>query len=181
MYIQLLSFKYDVCHKEFEPKWTAASWNATSSCLLSSHFAKPCGHLRMHITSFKAIVEEHASSAHKTLAYTTGTTSKHQRAMWLELYPKTIFLRIVAWHMRGSARLQHIWGYGAGCYDVIKNAAKNSFLLRILKLPCMGMWKPRNPNLTYISCMFKWPDIRAYRDWSTTCCILLFDPCIKHA
>ncbi len=39
MLIQLLSFKYDVCHKEFEPKSAAASWNATSSCLLSSHLA----------------------------------------------------------------------------------------------------------------------------------------------
>ncbi len=36
----------------------------------------------------------------KTLTYTTGTTSKHQRAMWPELYPKSIlFLHIVAWHM----------------------------------------------------------------------------------
>ncbi len=34
----------------------------------------------------------------KTLANTTGTTSKYQRAMWPELYPKSIvFLCIVAW------------------------------------------------------------------------------------
>ncbi len=37
MYIQLISFKYDACHKEFKPKSAAASWNATLSCLLSSH------------------------------------------------------------------------------------------------------------------------------------------------
>ncbi len=40
------------------------------------------------------------------LAYTTGTTSKHQRAMWPELYWKLIvFLHIVVWHMKVSARL----------------------------------------------------------------------------
>ncbi len=33
--------------------------------------------------------------------------------MWPELYPKSIvLLRIVAWYMRVSARLQHVWGYG---------------------------------------------------------------------
>ncbi len=57
----------------------------------------------------------------KTLAYTTVTTSKHQRTTWLELYPKSIvFLRIVMWHMRVFSRLLNIWGYGAGmlwCYQ----------------------------------------------------------------
>ncbi len=50
---------------------------------------------------FMKILEDIASSAYvKTLAYTTGTTSKHQMATWPELYPKSIiFLRIVAWHM----------------------------------------------------------------------------------
>ncbi len=110
-------------------------WNVTLSCLLSSHFAKPRGHLRMRITSFKAILEEHASSAHETLAYTTGTTSKHQRATWPELYEKSIvFLCIAAWHMRVSARLQHVWGYGAGCCEVAKNVAKNVFLIHFINL-----------------------------------------------
>ncbi len=57
----------------------------------------------------------------KTLAYTTGTTSKHQRATWPELYPKSIvFLRIVAWHMRVFSRLLNVWGYCAvmlRCYQ----------------------------------------------------------------
>ncbi len=39
MLIQLLSFKYDVCHKQFDPKSAAVSWNVTSSCLLPSHVA----------------------------------------------------------------------------------------------------------------------------------------------
>ncbi len=57
MHIQLLSFKYDVCHKEFEPKSAAASLNATSSCLLLSHFAIPCGKLRMRIASFYELLK----------------------------------------------------------------------------------------------------------------------------
>ncbi len=118
----------------------------------------------------------------KTLAYTTGTTSKHQRATWPELYPKSIiFLRIVVWHMRVFSHLPNVWGYCAGCCDVIKNAAKNAFLIRILKLPLIGMWQPRNPYVTCNSCMLTWPDFIAYRDYSTTCCIRLFDPCIKYA
>ncbi len=89
--------------------------------------------------------EDIARSGHETLAYTTGTTSKHQRATWPELYPKSIvFLRIIAWHMRVFSHLPNIWGYGAGCCNVINNAAKNAFLLRILKLHRTRMWQPRN-------------------------------------
>ncbi len=57
MLIQLLSFKYDVCHKEFEPKSAATSWNATSSCLLSSHLPTPRGQLRMRIASFYKLLK----------------------------------------------------------------------------------------------------------------------------
>ncbi len=129
MLIQLLSFKYDVCHKEFEPKSAAASWNSTSSCLLSSHHTIPHDQLRMRIASFyeplKISPALHTWTVVKTHAYTTGTTSKHQRATWPELYPKSIvFLRIVAWHMREFSHLPNVWGYGAGCCDVIKNAGK---------------------------------------------------------
>ncbi len=99
MLIQLLSFKYDVCHKEFDPKSAAATWNETSSCLLPSHLAAHvvnCACILHHLWTFEGIARTYM----KTLAYTTGTTSKHQRAMWPELYPKSIvFLRIVAWHM----------------------------------------------------------------------------------
>ncbi len=51
------------------------------------------------------------------------------------IYRKLIvFLCIVVWHMRVSARWLHVSGYSAGCYDVIKNAAKNIFLIQILKI-----------------------------------------------
>ncbi len=55
------------------------------------------------------------SSYMKTLAYTTGTTSKHQRATWPELYPKLIvFLLIVVRHKRVFSHLPNVWGYGEG-------------------------------------------------------------------
>ncbi len=43
--------------------------------------ALPRGQLQIHITSFYELLTDIACSAKKTLAYTTGTTSKHQRAM----------------------------------------------------------------------------------------------------
>ncbi len=66
--------------------------------------------------------EDIARSYVKTLAYTTGTTSKHQRPTWPEkLYPKSIvFLHIVAWHMRVFSHLPNVWGYNEGmlrCYQ----------------------------------------------------------------
>ncbi len=43
------------------------------------------------------------------LALTTGTTSKHQRVMWLGLYRKLIeYLHIVVWHMRVFTRLLEV-------------------------------------------------------------------------
>ncbi len=60
----------------------------------------PRGQLRMRIALFYELFEDIARAYVNTLAYTTGTTSKHQRVTWPELYPKSIvFLRIVAWHM----------------------------------------------------------------------------------
>ncbi len=57
--------------------------------------------------------EDIARSYVKILAYTTGTTSKHQWATWSELYPKSIvFLCIVAWHMRVFSHLPNVWGHG---------------------------------------------------------------------
>ncbi len=104
--------------------------HVASSCLFLSHFAIPRGHLHMRITSFYAIVEEHASSAHETLAYTIGTTSKHQRVTWPELYRKLIvFIRIVVWHMSVCSLATCL-----RCCDVVKNAAKNVFLIQILKI-----------------------------------------------
>ncbi len=90
MHIQLLSFKYNVYHKEIEPKSAAASWNATSSCC----------QLCMRVASFYELLKISLALLVKTPAYTTGTTSKHQRSKWPELYPKSIvFLRLVACHM----------------------------------------------------------------------------------
>ncbi len=87
--------------------------------------ATPCSQLRMRVASFYELLKILLALLVKTLAYTSGTTSKHQRATWPELYPKSIvFLRIVAWHMKVFSHLPNVWGYGAGCCDVIKNAAK---------------------------------------------------------
>ncbi len=135
MHIQLLSFKYDICHKEFEPKSAAASWNATSVMFT---FITPCNTTHMRITLFyellKISLTLHTWTVVKTLVYTTGTTFKHQRTRWPELYRKLIvFLRIVVWYMRVFSPFLRVWSYGAVCCDVIKNAAKNAFLLRILK------------------------------------------------
>ncbi len=100
MLIQLLSLKYDVCRKEFDPK--------SAPC-------NPRGQLHIHIASFYELFEDIARAYVKTLAYTIGTTSKHQRATWPELYPKSIvFLRIVAWHMRVFSHLPNVWGYSEG-------------------------------------------------------------------
>ncbi len=57
MLIQLLSFKYDVCHKKFKPISAAASWNTTSSCLLSSCHTIPRGQQRMRIASFYELLK----------------------------------------------------------------------------------------------------------------------------
>ncbi len=58
------------------------------------------GQLWMRVASFYELLKISLALLVKTLAYTTGTTSKHQRAMWPELYPKSIvFPCIVAWHM----------------------------------------------------------------------------------
>ncbi len=64
MPIQLLSFKYDACHKELDPKSAATSWNVTLSCLLSSRHTIPHGQLRMHISSFYELLREIAHSAY---------------------------------------------------------------------------------------------------------------------
>ncbi len=128
----------------------------------------------LHRVYFHRTVQPTWSTAHvygiilwtlKTLAYTTGTTSKHQRATWPELYPKSIvFLCIVAWHMRVFSQLTNVWGYGEGMLRCYQKRWKNAFLPRILKLPHYQMWRPRNPYVTCISCMLTWPDFIAYQD-----------------
>ncbi len=62
--------------------------------------ATPCGQLCMRVPSFYELLKILLALLVNTFAYTTGTTFKHQRATWPELYPKSIvFLRIVACHM----------------------------------------------------------------------------------
>ncbi len=75
---QLQQFEMRLCHVYLHRTCNTMWSTAHASCIILWTF------------------EEHSSSAHETLAYTTGTSSKHQRAMWPELYPKSIvFLRIV--------------------------------------------------------------------------------------
>ncbi len=181
MHIQLLSFKYDVCHKEFEPKSTTASWNATSSCLLSSHLATPHGQLRMRIASFYELLKISLRSAYvKTLAYTTGATSKYQRATWLELYPNSIvFLRIVAWHMRVFSHLLNVWGYGAGMLRCYQKRWKKR-----ISIPNFETSSHQNvtANKPIGNVYFMYVDMAWFKSLSsTTCCIRLYDPCIKYA
>ncbi len=57
MNIQLLSFKYDVCHKEFEPKSATASWNSTFVMFTFISPATPRGQLRMRVASFYELVK----------------------------------------------------------------------------------------------------------------------------
>ncbi len=97
-------------------------------------------------------LEDIARSAYvKTLAYTTGTTSKHQRATWPELYPKSIlFIRIVAWHMRVFSHLHNVWGYGAGPNTVCwwPNLTPTKRVLFCISFPESY---PFNRNLPFLS------------------------------
>ncbi len=76
---------------------SAASWNVTSSCLFWSlpYHIVNCAWVLCHFKQEMFLVE-----ALSSLAYTIGTTSKHQKATWPELYRMLIvFLHIVVWHM----------------------------------------------------------------------------------
>ncbi len=50
-----------------------------------------------------------------------------------------------------STRFLHVWGYGAGCCNVIKNAAKNAFLLQIFKIWTWLLWQPTDEDATCMS------------------------------
>ncbi len=163
MHIQLLSFKYDVCHKEFEPKSAAASWNATSSCLLPSHLATPRGQLHMRIVSFYELLKISLALHMWRPLDTLLELLLNIKGPLDELYPKSIvFLRIVAWHIRVFSRLLNVWGYGAGMLRCYQKRWKNVFLLWIWKLPRIRMWQPTNQKVTCISCMLTWSDSIAY-------------------
>ncbi len=113
------------------------------------------------------------------LAYTTVTTSKHQRFMWPELFRNLIvFLHIVMWHISVNSLAQ---GYMIRVWLKSCDVQKNAFLRRILKFSPIRMWQPTNEEVTCTSCMLSWPDIKAFRDLSMTCSIQLYDPCIKYA
>ncbi len=54
----------------------------------------------------QATLAQSCSCVEPSLAFITGTTSKHQRVMWPELYRKLIeFPYIVVWHLSVSAWL----------------------------------------------------------------------------
>ncbi len=100
MHIQLLSFKYDVLSQRIRTKISCSKLKCDFVMFTFIAPATPRGQLSMRVASFYELLKILLALLVKTLAYTTGTTSKHQRATWPELYPKSIvFLRIVAWHM----------------------------------------------------------------------------------
>ncbi len=92
--------------------------------------ATPSGELCMRVASFYELLKISLTLLVKTLAYTTGTTSKHQRATWPELYPKSIvFLRIIAWHMRVFSHLPNVCiKYVYVLVDLSDSHEKNAFL-----------------------------------------------------
>ncbi len=111
MLIQLLSFNYDVCQKKIWSKISCSKLKCDFVVFTSITPCNPRGQLHMRIASFYERFENIAGAYVKTFVYTTGTTSKHQRATWPELYSKSIvFLRIVAWHMRVFSHLPNVWG-----------------------------------------------------------------------
>ncbi len=136
MHIQLLSFKIQCLSQwlrtiiVFEFKSTAGSWNVTLSCLFSTlpYHMVNCACMLCHFKREISLVGDFL------FAYTTGTTSKHQRAMWLELYRKSIvFLCILVWHV--SVPLL-AGGYSAGSCDVSKNGAKTHFYCKFWRVLC---------------------------------------------
>ncbi len=202
MHIQLLYFKYDICHKEFKPKSAAVSWNATLSCLLSSDLAIPHGQLHMRIASFyetlKISLALHTwRPLHALLELLLNIKGPHdlnyikiilssdlaiplgQLCMCMASFYETlkISLALHTWrplhallelliNIKGPrdlnyiqsqwysyalwsgiwvfSRLLHIWGYSVGMLQCYQKQWKNTFLLRILKLPRIRMWQPRN-------------------------------------
>ncbi len=104
IHIQLLSLKIRCLSQRFQTtivlefKFTAASWNVTLSYLffvIAVPTWSTCACILCHFKQEICLVEELVC-----LAYTTGTTSKHQRFTWPGLYRKLIvFPHIVVWHI----------------------------------------------------------------------------------
>ncbi len=133
-------------HKCTESKSTSASWNVTSSCSFSLPYHLVNWGCVLHHFKQEICPAWRSRSHYAILAYFNGTTSKHQRAMWPELYWKLIvFLCIVVWHMSVCSL---VWGYGEGCSDVIKNAAKGHFYFEILKFASKILWQPTDEDVT---------------------------------
>ncbi len=109
MHIQLLSFKI----------WCLLQRFRTISVLECSKLKCDFVMIMCHVyfcnttqptshTYYVILSKKYASwrSPSLALAYTNGTTSKHQRATWPELYRKLIiFIHVVVWHVRVSTRL----------------------------------------------------------------------------
>ncbi len=133
MLIQLLFFKYDVCHKEFKLKSAAASWNAILLCLLSSHFQHhfrnfwrrrsllredPCIHYWNYFLTSKGHVTWIISKVNSIPKHSSMALSQRLRLRWIVV--------------EGMLR----------CYQ---KRWKNALLLQILKFPHTRMWQQRNP------------------------------------
>ncbi len=68
----------------------------------------------------RCTLAQSCSCVEPSLAFATGTTSKHQRITWPLLYRKLIErLRIVVWHMRMSTHLLDVTWLECGTGEVI--------------------------------------------------------------
>ncbi len=158
MHIQLLSFKY-VCHKELEPKSAAASWNATSSCLLSSHLLHDGVNCACELHYFMNFWRYRSRCWWRplhTLLELLLTSKSH--VTWIISKVNSIAMHCSLAYEIVLSLAQCLKLQVQDAVTLSKKQQKNAFLLRILKLPRTRMWQPRNPYLTCISCMLTWPD-----------------------
>ncbi len=139
MYIQLLSFKI----------WCPSQWFRSISVLKLNLLA---GKLKCDFVKFifVTLCQTMSSTAHAycvilskkfpqlkmsqclaILAYTTGTTFKHQRTMWPELYRKLIvFLHIMMWHISvNSIARGYVIRVWLGSCDIHKTSQKRISML----------------------------------------------------
>ncbi len=92
-----------------------------------------------------------------SLAFATGTTSKHQRVKWPGLYRKIIeFLRIVVWHMRVYARLLEVtWLECVHIHELVHHVINQSS-------PRTGNTSPEKHKMAVRR---SWPNFGSMRIW----------------
>ncbi len=145
MHIQLLSFKIRCLSKRFLAisvlnlnLMQQVEMRLCHVYFLHCHTTWSTAHVYYVILSKKILPLKDLT----TFAYTTGTTSKHQRFTWPALCRKLIvFLRIVVWHISVHSLTR---GYVIRMWIRSGDVLKNVFLLRMLKLPRIRMWQPTN-------------------------------------